>query len=361
MDIPDKDVLRSLASANMAAVTCVYLIVFPTCIYILVGRRSPGQCIHWVLLAAVCFQFVVTTTMLIAQTSIMFKSFVGLADEPNALLQIVLYWTIGLTPLAKIFNVCSVINVVVGDAIMVWRVWILFHDRAFLVCLPPIITLIGSTSCGIAMVHEIWHGATQESVRHLAVSAWTLAMATQAYSTSLIAWEIWRRGVVTTSHSRSMSLYYKAIIVMIVESGALYTAIVLPLTITFAIGSMPASLVIAGLLELMTALTPASIVIRVALHRNRQYQTTVLSQVRPVLNNEKAMTTEETGIGRIPDLAKCLLAGRQVLHQPNSENKDGVDGPKRCVWTSKREYHTLFLLRTDLPTSLMIMFSGNIL
>ncbi|KAF9444043.1 hypothetical protein P691DRAFT_807977 [Macrolepiota fuliginosa MF-IS2] len=303
MDIPSESVLRSLANANMAAVTCMlilygaYLIVFPACIYVLVGRRSPGQPFHWVLFTALCIQFVVTTIMLIAQTSMMFKSFVGFADEPNALLQIVLYWTIGSTPLSRTFNVCSIINVAIGDAIMVWRVWILFHSRAFLICLPPIITLIGSTSCGIAMVSEIWHGATQEFIRHMAVSAWVLGMGTQVYSTSLIAWEVWRRGVVTTSHNRSMSSYYQAIIVMIVESGALYTAIILPLTITFAIGSMSAALVLTGILEVMAALIPVSIVIRVALHRNRQYQTTILSQVQAVHNGEKVTTTGDTGVG----------------------------------------------------------------
>lgn len=173
---------------------------------------------------------------------------------------------------------------------MVWRVWILFHNRAALICLPPvrsplhpfsrtwtladhyiqIITLVGSTgkldsrqrsnsfltrtiysACGIVMVHKIWHGASEEFVRHMAVSAWTLGMATQAYSTSFIAWEVWRRGVVTTtSFSRSRTSYYKAIIIMIVESGALYTAIVLPLTVTFAIGSTVA-IILAGLLEPM--------------------------------------------------------------------------------------------------------------
>ncbi|KAJ3566342.1 hypothetical protein NP233_g7070 [Leucocoprinus birnbaumii] len=262
------DSIRPIATANMAAVVGMtilygtYLLVFPICIYVLVVRRNPGnQSTGEVLVLAVSIQFISTTACFISEQTVMFKSFVGLADQPNALIEIVAYWSSGTIPALRVSNVASLINVAVGDAIM-------------------ITTLIGSTSCGIVMVHGLWQGnRSSVFVRNWAVSAWTLGIGTQAYSTSLIAWEVWRRGVVTINSSRSRSSYYKAIIAMIVESGALYTALVLPLAISFGVGAMSASLVIAGLLTPMSALIPASMVIRVCLNRTREFRTTILSQV----------------------------------------------------------------------------------
>ncbi|KAF5347338.1 hypothetical protein D9756_009953 [Leucocoprinus leucothites] len=132
------------------------------------------------------------------------------------------------------------------------------------------------------------------------LSAWTLGIGTQAYSTSLIAWEVWKRGVTTTASSRSQSSYYKAIISMIIESGALYTSLVLPLAITFGLGATTASLVIAGLLNPMSGLIPASMVIRVCMNRNRKFQTTFLSQVREdqsVDGRNDSGGSSEAGIG----------------------------------------------------------------
>ena len=89
------------------------------------------------------------------------------------------------------------------------------------------------------MVHSIWSGTTAEFLRHIATAAWVLGMATQGYSTSVIAWKIWNVGVSNSKawNSQSAGAFYKAIIAMVIESGAIYTALVVPLTVTYAIGS----------------------------------------------------------------------------------------------------------------------------
>lgn len=97
----------------------------------------------------------------------------------------------------------------------------------------------------------------------MALAAWTLTLTTQAYSTSLIAFEIWRRGILNTSAGRSATSYYKAIMVMIIESGAIYTAVVLPLTVTYMIGTSAAvgssaAIILAGALGPISVSCPAS-------------------------------------------------------------------------------------------------------
>ncbi len=46
-----------------------------------------------------------------AQAGMMFKGFVGLADKPNALVEIVLYLSVPNGPLSRMADVCSLINV----------------------------------------------------------------------------------------------------------------------------------------------------------------------------------------------------------------------------------------------------------
>lgn len=74
----------------------------------------------------------------------------------------------------------------------------------------------------------------------MAVVAGSLGLATQLYSTSVIAWRIWSAGVTTSQagNARSLTASYKAILVIVLESGAVYTALMLPLTVTYAIGSV---------------------------------------------------------------------------------------------------------------------------
>lgn len=99
------------------------------------------------------------------------------------------------------------------------------------------------------MIHSIWGGTTPEFLRHIATAAWALGMGTQGYSTSVITWKIWTSGVINSKGgSRGLIAYYKAIIAIVVQSGAIYTALVLPLTVSFATGSS-ATLVLSDCLD----------------------------------------------------------------------------------------------------------------
>lgn len=115
------------------------MLVFPVCLYVLLGQQAPGQPISWyvlqdvrpcrkpaqflfrVLITAVALQFIVTTMNLVANHITMFNSFVALADRPNALMEIVLYWTLKVPTPVKISQVCSVMNVSHEP----WDVWVI--------------------------------------------------------------------------------------------------------------------------------------------------------------------------------------------------------------------------------------------
>ncbi len=109
------------------------------------------------------------------------------------------------------------------------------------ICLPSQLNVMFSTLvCGIIVIHSTWHGTTFEVLHRLTIAAGTLGMATQVYSTSVIAWKIWNIGVANSAAGKSTRASYKAIIAIVLESGAIYTALMLPLTVTYAIGSIAA-------------------------------------------------------------------------------------------------------------------------
>lgn len=109
------------------------------------------------------------------------------------------------------------------------------------------------TACGIVMVHAIWQGVTLEFIRHIATTAWSLGMFTQGYSTAVIAWQIWHLGFANAKagNSRSITSFYRAVILMVIESGAIYTALVLPLTVSYAVGANNAAIALVGALDPM--------------------------------------------------------------------------------------------------------------
>lgn len=160
-----------------------------------------------------------------------------------------------------------------------------------------------SVACGIILIHSFWNGTTPDFIRHIAIAAWVLGMGTQGYSTSVITWKIWTTGIVNSKagNSRSLTAYYKAVIAVVVHSGAIYTAVVLPLTVTYATGSSSTGSVLSDALDpiavsigvrlsfdfilkmadtahTIQALVPAIIVILVNRNRNREFQTTVMSR-----------------------------------------------------------------------------------
>lgn len=66
-------------------------------------------------------QFIVLTIEVVVQLDMLFQSFIGLADKPNALIQLGLYWATLNTPIHTLAHVCSLINV--GTKSRLLKLW----------------------------------------------------------------------------------------------------------------------------------------------------------------------------------------------------------------------------------------------
>ncbi|KAF9011327.1 hypothetical protein BDQ17DRAFT_1420713 [Cyathus striatus] len=317
----------SVETSALAGVACnailygAHLVVFPICMFFLVQRKLKGIPIHWILICALAIQFILSTAYITVQLYMTFKSFVHLQPydstlttsntslspqsiiaEPSptwwntppisaptaALLSsatpepiltssvsgwgspnqqwspIAMYW---LNTSAKIQILSSTIcffNTIIGDSILIWRLYLVWGEQ-WLICLPPIASLIASVICASLMI-GIQSVSIYSIVDKLAMASWALSIGTQLITTFLIAFKLRlaerflnKSGLVEAGNP------YKKIVWIIVESGAIYSVMALALLIFYSIRKLDAAVVLMGCMGQTAAIIPATIVILVHL------------------------------------------------------------------------------------------------
>ncbi|KAF9011328.1 hypothetical protein BDQ17DRAFT_1345964 [Cyathus striatus] len=318
----------SIEVSALASVICnvilygSYSIIFPICMLFLIRSRLKGIPVHWVLFLAIISQFFISTIYLSAQLHMAFHSFVGFQATPSALSPgsptstvpgpqsivpepsptwwrdtpppasvnlisepvlsvsgwaaeskelspIALYW-LDKTLAVQIFsNITCFMNVIIGDMLLIWRVYFVW-GKQWRMCLPSLASLIPALVCTIIMFcreSTIIYSDTS----NLAGAAWAFSIGTQIMSTSLISFRIWQAGHSTALKGRvsqpgAVNNPYKKLLWIIIESGALYSAVAMALLICYSTRRMDAAMVLMTCTGQISAIIPASIIIFVHLN-----------------------------------------------------------------------------------------------
>ncbi|KZV80792.1 hypothetical protein EXIGLDRAFT_780560 [Exidia glandulosa HHB12029] len=119
----------------------------------------------------------------------------------------------------KLKNVIYVINTFMADGLLLWRVWVVWSYSWKVTCAPAIMFL-GTMIAEIFTTISLWALKPNESlftptVGHWFTSFWSLSLATNVTCTTLIVIRIFRSSLNSAS--------YRAVIAVVIESGALYT------------------------------------------------------------------------------------------------------------------------------------------
>ncbi|KZV95298.1 hypothetical protein EXIGLDRAFT_766311 [Exidia glandulosa HHB12029] len=119
----------------------------------------------------------------------------------------------------KLKNVIYVINTFMADGLLLWRVWVVWSYNWKVTCAPAIMFL-GTMIAEIFTTISLWALKPNESlftptVGHWFTSFWSLSLATNVTCTTLIVIRIFRSSLNSAS--------YRAVIAVVIESGALYT------------------------------------------------------------------------------------------------------------------------------------------
>ncbi|EPS94468.1 hypothetical protein FOMPIDRAFT_1134324 [Fomitopsis schrenkii] len=115
-------------------------------------------------------------------------------------------------------------SLVIGDTLVIYRLWVIWNRRTWVIIFP-LCTLGGLTACGVGITYQFSQYYPGENVFVSEAGRWitsdcVFTLCTNVYSTSMIAYQVWRshRRVKVYSGTNVLSM-----LAVFIESAALYT------------------------------------------------------------------------------------------------------------------------------------------
>ncbi|KAI0264656.1 hypothetical protein BC834DRAFT_1042207 [Gloeopeniophorella convolvens] len=132
-----------------------------------------------------------------------------------------------MTPIEEIASHhLPTINYAIGDAIVVWRAWVLWGRRRDLF-IPPILFLLGTIATSVTSAVLTFKGAGGDISARLGYSVWGLSILTNLWVTASICIKAWQhrhflRSLMGKSTPRTRA---EKALAFLIESGAIYLCI----------------------------------------------------------------------------------------------------------------------------------------
>ncbi|KAJ7774042.1 hypothetical protein B0H16DRAFT_1880504 [Mycena metata] len=219
----------SLISANLILFTIaglfygIYLVLFCISTYLLVRhlrgptasneKRKRGSIFTSMVFVSAILLFVVVTVHWIATV---YRAFIGFVCTQTTF-EAELYFNNLATPAAIIQDVFLVLSSVIGDSMIIYRLWVVWtHNKPVLVV--PIITLTVCTVVSSVSTSVASHGRSFFDDPLLKYSP-ILTLVTNVYCISFIGWKIW---TITHISLPSGGTNLRHFLAIVVESAALY-------------------------------------------------------------------------------------------------------------------------------------------
>ncbi|KAH8984386.1 hypothetical protein EDB86DRAFT_153961 [Lactarius hatsudake] len=234
---------------------CVYIL----CIHVLYMKGLRGLNLMMLIVASV--QFALATGHVITLLVQLIRAFIGAAgtlDGPSN------YLLDQSTPEHVAQEVLYITNSLIGDAIMIWRLWIIWN-RNFWLCVPFIVLCIASGVTGYTALVNLARLTPADTVflsrvHNWLIATWALSIATQLGATLLIGYRFWKS--IQWNSSKGLRASRLSVLWILVESGALYSV-----TTIFLLGfsSTNTGAIFAASLGQISALAPTLIIVRAGL------------------------------------------------------------------------------------------------
>ncbi|KAG6828070.1 hypothetical protein H0H92_009372 [Tricholoma furcatifolium] len=134
----------------------------------------------------------------------------------------------------------SVIPPFIGDAVVVWRAWVLFPDQLYFMILP-VMMVLGTTAVSITYVSSYVSSSFSGQINsRLFGASIILSMATNVIATLLIVYKLWshRKFVNKTLGASRRHSPAQKVLDILVESGLIYCALQI---VTLTLDSLPSA------------------------------------------------------------------------------------------------------------------------
>ncbi|KAI0261123.1 hypothetical protein BC834DRAFT_972910 [Gloeopeniophorella convolvens] len=237
---------------------CIYVL----CAHVLYIKGLKGPNLFLLIVATT--QFALATGHVITLLVQLIRGFVGAG---GALVGPSLYLLDQSTPEHVAQEVLYITNSLIGDAILIWRLYIIWGRNVWL-CVPFVILCIATAVSGYTALGNLAQLSATGTVFLLRVhnwliATWSLSIATQFGATLLIGYRFWRSIQWNArSTSRGIRASRLSLLWILVESGALYSV-----TTIFLLGfsSTNTGALFAASLGQISALAPTLIIVRAGL------------------------------------------------------------------------------------------------
>ncbi|KAJ8091494.1 hypothetical protein PM082_024412 [Marasmius tenuissimus] len=208
----------------------IYTILFYASVTILCHREGNRKARN-ILLAAITFTFAISSfefwTDAVVTLTGMKDIFVD--NIGASLLQKHAAFEGKFTLITLVQEVFSLFEIVIGDSIVFWRVWVLCAGDRRLV-LAPLLFLLGTTVCSLGflecLAQNSWPALNPPTCNALVISTYSLSLATNIVGTVMIGIQVWL-------YKRNVKVYLttfkkgqvEKILVLLLESGIVYSLV----------------------------------------------------------------------------------------------------------------------------------------
>ncbi|ESK91811.1 hypothetical protein Moror_10537 [Moniliophthora roreri MCA 2997] len=296
-------------------------ILFAICIWVLVYYKKRSSGLNIPLLATAIFLYIFCTIRIgidLGRGILAFFTFRNNPEGPLGFYEDISHWTRVLR------EALYVTNSLVADTLVIYRLYVVWGYN-WKITVGPIILLLASSISGYIAVWEITRVASGGSifakqVADGATALFALSMGTNVIVTSLIAGRIWYIGHRASKHlGRQHGVKYSRALVVIVESGALYSVSLFILLILFAMGN-DAQIILFNSASQIVGIAPTLIIVRVGLGLSAQdnLATVATSQLR----NPAAA---DSGSARNPEAVRSNTIPMQIHRVIEMRTDDDFD------------------------------------
>lgn len=156
-----------------------------------------------------------------------------------------------------------VIQTAIGDGFMIYRLSVVWA-RNYYVLILPILLYMGGVATGIGVVFEFSQVTSSTSVFLITLGQWavsfvSITLALNTFSTLMIAYRIW-----SINRKTGVGRDLRPVVIIIVESGALYSATLITLITLYEFGNF-GHYVMLDIASALIGITFTMIIIRVSL------------------------------------------------------------------------------------------------
>ncbi|KAI0710099.1 hypothetical protein C8Q76DRAFT_89167 [Earliella scabrosa] len=213
----------------------IYVTLFFITTNALLWKRPAGHPLRSDMVWISLLMFVIATVHVATNFSRIILAFINNADAPGG----PAVFFNQLSNFTQLFgSTLYVMQTLLGDAMVLYRCYLVWGRNKSVIALPFCL-LLGSTATGVGILYSFAKVVPEASIFVVQLSHWitaffSMTFATNFICTALVAYRIW---VINHKHLSFRHRKLRPIMILIVESGACYSATLLALLILYNVDS----------------------------------------------------------------------------------------------------------------------------